>query len=362
MRTGKDYFHYAEVEGIQQSLWDKYTIIQGSSGKLNFIYYIWAFGLGSVLITLLGMIPYFVELSRAPQTKKRKYYFIISNLSLVFATSGLISILYGEHYLPFAIQKIYEAIALNALRKLMLGYLGNEKRLVRYGADQGKQNYWRVPPCCCFIPPCLLRDSEFSNTDARLLALFTRQFIIISPLISVVMLFFAYIYTFIVGKTEKAEMQISYALQLCRLLVTISTLFALYGVFVGWKLTRSLTQFNITKKFALFKVFILLSLTQEYAVQIMIDKGLFAVGNTLYPSPQMSMVVLGVLLCIEGPLIMLFLRCTNAFSPKDLHPSQKFSLPQAKAHLFGQSLDSEEKEAGMDVNVDVEQQKASIRD
>ena len=144
---------------------------------------------------------------------------------------------------------------------------------------------------------------------------------------------------------------------------TISTLFALYAVFVGWKLTRSLKQFNITKKFALFKVFILLSLTQEYIFEIMIEKGVFTVGNALYPSSQMSMVILGVLLCIEGPLIMLFIVCTDAFSPKDLHPSQKFTLPQAKTYLFGQSLDGEEKEAGnsMDVRIDVEQQKAFIR-
>ena len=179
------YFHFQDVAGTEQRLVDKVEIIQNSNGDLNFIYYLWAFGGASLLITILGMLPYFGKLAQAPPTKKRKYYLIISNLSTIFSLTGFLSLLYGDRYISFAIQKCYEAIALNALRKLMLGYLGSEEAFYRYSNEQGKQNYWRVPPCCCFIPPCFSISSRIGPflSDESMYLLSPQISLLVQPLV-----------------------------------------------------------------------------------------------------------------------------------------------------------------------------------
>ncbi|TFJ86652.1 hypothetical protein NSK_002306 [Nannochloropsis salina CCMP1776] len=265
--------------------------------------------LAGLCLTLLLALPHVAWLRVRPPSKIRKFYFAASLLPVVFAVSASITCLapWTNEYWGL-LQHLTEAWALHSLNQLIVERLGGKTSALAKLQARGRQQWLRAPPLCCWC--YFLPSTSFTEHTLRLVLTLTRQFIYAAPLLSLLNILLSF--------TRVPTTPPPLLWHVLRLLLLLSSLLALWGLFILYKASHDdlSRHHQITLKFLSIKLLIIVGIVQEYLfAELMDDREEGREGG----KESLAVLVPNALLASESPFLTLLILW--AFPLRELDPS-----------------------------------------
>lgn len=225
-----------------------------------------------LLLTCVVTLLHRRDLLRQPISLRRMYYLRIAYTPVVMGATAYFAIWSPATTLLSAmLQKFYEAVTLSTfgmLLYLLLWYEGNAlvanaedgnaEMVAKALAEQGPRKHWGAPPLGCCFRPCLPKH-DLSVRDLSTIFWLVRQYVLLTPCVGILGLLF--LTAFRLDTVYKA-------LKVIKLILLVSNLVCLYGLFVAYLSTHELLhRWNTSKKFISIKVVLIVMVYQEFLLE-----------------------------------------------------------------------------------------------
>jgi hypothetical protein len=238
----------------------------------------WGSGLIAFLIVFVIIVKHICKLNREAVCQQKEQYQRIAAYPLVFALANAACLADPRTLALWELVEIqYEALTLMTFGAVLFTLvslesrrlLGDEgknlvagERVIVALARSGPRKHFAVPPLGCWFASCCREHDLTARQLLRIMRLI-RQFVVIAPVTSVFWLWTALAMNSVTATALRLYV---------KAVLKISTIVAVYGLFVTYGATKDLLHnWNTTKKFFVLKAPLLLIVLQDLIVSAVID-------------------------------------------------------------------------------------------
>lgn len=257
------------------------------------IYFGWVVAFLSIMVNLTLYFSHYSTFDGCALEMRSHRYLSIIRLPLVFGLTGATSLfVVRTSGMWSAIQHAYEAYALYQFYLAIVDLCGGRRALITKLQQKEPQPFYQTPPfcCCCFWLPKV----RFSGTVLDYCQRTVIQFVVIVPSAMV-----AEIMIMVADQEHNAAVEVVVAV-----LSTVSTFFALHGLFVIYKATHDILQsYGTTLKFVALKALILIGVVQGEIFGFFCAIAIIPPAGPL-DSEGTAVFISNICLCLQSPFLL----------------------------------------------------------